>query len=92
MTGSLVVRKSTHVTPFSRDILFTSLYDSLRHRKTAINDATALTVTVIAKLLGQIHSAEIDRDAIATETKAVLQRFDKAAAVHYAAYHPLSTS
>src|SRR5690349_12838458 len=36
--------------PFQRDILFVAVLDSLRHRKTATSDATALTDTILKHL------------------------------------------
>ncbi len=75
--------------PFSRDILFISLYDSLRHRKSATSDASALNQTILSKLLPKAKGAVINREAVVQLTHDVLKHFDKAAAVHYRAFHPL---
>src|SRR4051812_45427334 len=49
--------------PFSRDIVFVSVLDSLRHRKGAVSDATALTESIHARLnLYMDASGAIDRD------------------------------
>ena len=85
-----MVEVNGRLQPFLRDKLFASIYDSLRHRKTALNDATALTDTVIAKVLGLISDGRIEGTVITQQTSAILKRFDQAAAVHYAAYHPLT--
>jgi transcriptional repressor NrdR len=77
--------------PFSRDLLLISLYKSLAHRKTAAQDAAALTTTLISLL--RAHSdteAIMDRDALIGSAHSCLQRFDTAAASHYLAYHPES--
>lgn len=85
---SLIVSSGKHVEPFSRDKLLIDVYDSLRHRKTAISDATALTQTIWNRLQLKIKDASIARDDIAGVTYEVLQRFDKVAATHYQAFHP----
>lgn len=86
---AVMVRRSGALEPFQRDYLFISLYDSLRHRQDAATDATALTATVISKLLEQTQGAVLERHTIVQTAHAVLSRFDHAAATHYAAYHPL---
>lgn len=74
--------------PFERDKLLLSIYDSLRHRKTAQTDATALTGTIITQLLRH-KTAQLHVTLIANTTYSVLQRFDAAASVHYRAFHPV---
>ena len=85
---ALSVLKKNGLEPFSRDTLFVSVYDSLRHRKTVLGDATALTSTIISTLTPLATDAVVDRDVIVTITTTVLQRFDKPAASHYQAFHP----
>lgn len=76
--------------PFQRDILFISVYDSLRHRKTAISDAEALTATILRALPTCFdQNKSVDRTKLITLVAQTLQRFDKAAAVQYLAFHPL---
>jgi transcriptional repressor NrdR len=79
---------SGHVEPFSRDKLLLSVYDSLKHRKTALNDATALTDTIVSHLLRHTQNAALKRDVIVSEVNKILKRFDKVAATHYQAFHP----
>lgn len=86
---ALRVRKNSLYQPFSRDKLLLSIYDSLRHRKTAVEDATALAGTVLTKLYPLIQNATLERRQIVKITREVLGRFDKAAATHYEAFHPL---
>lgn len=71
-----------HSEPFSRDALFISLIDSLKHRKTALNDATALTDTILSQVLAQ-KSAKIGREALIELVYTTLKRFDKIAAEVY---------
>ena len=73
--------------PFSRDKLFLSLYHSCQHRPTAISDAAALTDTVIRKLLAEVRASVLDVRSIAAAAQVALNRFDKAASVHYQAFH-----
>ena len=77
--------------PFSRDKLFLSIYESLKHRPTALSNATALTNTVIAKLLSNAQAGSLERADIINTTEQTLKHFDKPAAVYYAAYHHTSS-
>lgn len=76
--------------PFLRDKLFLSLHKSCQHRPTALTDATALTATIIAQLRGSVHAGILDHRDIIAAALGTLSNFDKAAAVYYEAYHPLS--
>lgn len=75
--------------PFSRDRLYVSIYQSLGHRSDAPEAATALSSTITSSILKTAQEGRIERKAIVETAQAVLARFDKAAAVQYAAYHPL---
>src|SRR5438067_830874 len=52
------------VNPFNRDKLFLSLYNSLKHRPSALNDASALTDTVIQKLRSEVRNGSIRAQTI----------------------------
>lgn len=86
-TSSLLVTKDKESVPFSRDKLFTSIYESCRHRNDSIEAASSLTDTVIKQLLSRIESAALPKSAIVEVTAKALHRFDNAAGVQYAAYH-----
>lgn len=73
---------------FSRDKLFISIYDSLRHRKSALSDAEALTVTIITKLRGILQDGVLTKAQLVATSRETLERFDKTAATVYGAYHP----
>ena len=89
LSGSFMVRKGAgRLGPFDRDRLFISVYESCRHRKSAIDDATALTSIILDQILPLHAESIIERRTIAEVTHRALQRFDKAAATIYAAYHP----
>jgi transcriptional regulator NrdR family protein len=75
--------------PFDRDKLFISIYESCRHRPTATADATALTETIISQILVRPRDSVVEYKEVADTTRRALQRFDKAAATIYAAYHPI---
>lgn len=89
LSKAIAFQNGTHTEPFSRDTLLISIYESCKHRKTALNDALALTDTVIARLLPQVENATLSRQQIIETTTETLKNFDKAASVHYAAYHSL---
>jgi transcriptional repressor NrdR len=86
---ALTIRKDKQLSPFVRDNLFISVYDSLKHRKDALNEATALTATIVSNLYPLAEAAVIDRAVVVTITSTILGRYDKVAATHYAAFHPL---
>jgi transcriptional regulator NrdR family protein len=75
--------------PFSRDQLFLSIYKSLGHRSDALKSSTALTETIIGKLLNKklVKNGVIDSENIAKTSYDILKRFDKTAATFYRAYH-----
>jgi transcriptional regulator NrdR family protein len=76
------------LSPFLREKLLLSLYKSCEHRPTALTDASALTDTVIARVRSHARDGVILSSDITKEVFHTLQRFDKAAAVHYRAFHP----
>ena len=73
--------------PFSRDALFVSIYEACKHRPTALDDAGALTNTIIARLVPAAEHGKLGRNTIITIVHETLDRFDKTAAAVYAAYH-----
>lgn len=73
--------------PFSRDILLLSIHRSLAHRKDAVRASTAITETILYKVIS-LKSPSIDRENLVSTCIETLRRFDKAAAVAYEAYHP----
>lgn len=86
-SGSVTVKSKKQLEAFQRDKLFMSIFDSLRHRKTALVDATALTDTVLSLLYPYMRDAELENFVIIEITVQVLSRFDKVAATHYSAFH-----
>lgn len=84
----LVRRPTGALEPFSRDKLLISLHKSLGHRPTALGDASGLADTVIKKLLADARTdGTIEAAHIAQIVLVALNRFDKAAASHYQAFH-----
>jgi len=76
-----------HIEPFSRDRLFLSLIQALGHRSDVVEAADALTATTIAQLVKSHSGASIEVSAIRSVAHTALLRFDKVAAISYAAYH-----
>jgi len=83
----VVLLRNGALQPFSRDKLFLSLYESCKHRKTALADASALTDTVIKRLSQLVQSGRLEARTIAHSAQVALHRFDTAASVHYQAFH-----
>lgn len=73
--------------PFYRDKLLISLYKSCQHRPSALEDATALTATVLEQLRSRVQDGSLDCATIAGKVHMALHRFDAAAATHYMAFH-----
>jgi transcriptional regulator NrdR family protein len=87
----MVKRSPRELNPFSRDLLFVSIFESCKHRKTALADASALTLTIIGELVKIVEDGSLERDTVVAIATTVLERFDAAAGTMYAAYHPLQT-
>lgn len=83
-----MIKTNNRLQPFQRDELFLSLYESLKHRKTALTDAIGLTDTIINMLCTQINNAVLDKPTIINATTQTLHKFDKIAVTHYTAFHP----
>lgn len=85
-----VAQNASHkrLAPFMRDRLFLDIYESCRHRPTALGDAAGLTETIVDKLLASTKNGVIERNQIVVISKEVLARFDTTAVTFYAAYHP----
>lgn len=75
--------------PFLRDKLLLSIHKSLEHRPASATDASGITATVISLLQHQTDHGLLETESIAITVHEVLSNFDKAAAVHYAAFHKL---
>jgi transcriptional regulator NrdR family protein len=89
-TTLLITNKTGTISDFSKDKLLLSVYRSLGHRDDAINDAVALTDTIMSSIIKPLATPLVDTASIVKTTYLVLSNFDKAAAVHYRAYYPLS--
>jgi len=87
---SLLFRRSEKYTEaFQRDKLFISIHESCKHRKQAVEAATALTDTVLGRIRTKIHDATVMREDLISVTADILKRYDKAAHTSYLAYHQL---
>lgn len=83
---SIKGQKST-LEPFRREILFVSIYEACKHLKRPETAAMALTDTIVSRLLKR-GSPTIERNELVTLVTQVLSRFNQAAAISYAVYHP----
>ncbi len=87
-TKSLAVNDANgKLKPFIREVLFLSLYRACQHRPEAASDASALTETVLQKLVKNLSNGLLSNRDIAAACRSVLQNFDKAAVVQYEAFH-----
>jgi transcriptional regulator NrdR family protein len=82
-----VVGSNGVLNSFSRDKLLFSVYDSLKHRKTAQTDSPAIVDTIISKVMLQNYGPSINIKDLQSVVLSTLQKFDTASAVHYKAYY-----
>lgn len=80
-----VQTRNASLAPFDKQKLFIELYKACEHRSTALNDATALTDTILGLLRAHATSGLLESSDIAMTTHRVLKNFDTPAAVYYAA-------
>lgn len=83
----MVSTRPSSLEPFSRDKLFVSIYNSCQHRASPVGDARALADTVTQKLATYAHHGVVEAKSIAQIIQVAMNRFDKAASVHYQAFH-----
>ena len=89
LSGTLMLLgPNRQLTPLEVDRLFISIYEACKHRPQAVQEARALSMTVLANLRKAGAAPTVERDALVEATKQVLNNFDKTAASVYAAYHP----
>lgn len=73
-----------------RDKLFLSIYESCKHRPTALGDALELTNTIINAVSRESAGAIIPKHSLVAQTEVTLKRFDPTAAIFYKAYYAKS--
>jgi transcriptional regulator NrdR family protein len=83
----IVSDTNTPPKPFSRDNLFVSIYLSCGHRANPVSDATALTDTIVAKVLSSIEDGCIAKTDLFAIAESVLKHFDSIASTSYEAYY-----
>lgn len=87
-TSTVVQKRAQVLEPLNRDKLFISIYESCKHRPTALQDARALTETIIARTLTSQSAEGIVTLASLTESVTqTLQNFDSVSATYYRAYY-----
>lgn len=80
-----IAKRSGAIEAFSESKLFVSVFRSLDHRKSAPDDARALTRTIINQLLAQKQSL-VESTSVSSLVSTILKRFDSAAAVRYQSF------
>lgn len=85
-TTHQVVHADGSAEPLSRDVLFVSLIDSLKHRESAVEDASYLTDTILARILA-LKSPKVMTSIIIDAAYKALKNFESTAAAVYKAMH-----
>ena len=83
----MIKRPNSQLEPFSREKLFSSIYESCKHRKAPEKDAESLTTTIVTKVFVTNSNAVVELNSIKQLATEVLSNFDKASASHYQAYY-----
>jgi transcriptional repressor NrdR len=81
-----VSKKSGVLEPFYRDKLFMSIYKSVDNLEAPVKLATALTNTVLRRIIKQSSYAVISSEQINLLCAQVIKRYDAAAGVRYLSY------
>jgi transcriptional repressor NrdR len=80
------VQHNGHLLSFSYETLYISLYEALKHKKTAVTEAKHLCDTVMQKLASK-RTAVLSTELIVQTTYNILRRYDKLAAALYKTTH-----
>jgi transcriptional regulator NrdR family protein len=87
--GLMLQTPTNKLIPFKKEKLFLSIYKSCEHRKNALDDATALTQTVLTKVVqpGSRLAGQLPIHLLASTVFETLKNFDKVSAIQYSAFH-----
>lgn len=85
-TTHRVFNRNSKIQAFQRDKLFLSIKDSLSHRKNSLTEASALTDTVLSRIL-TLKRGLISTSDIFVIVHGIIKRFDPTAAAVYKAKH-----
>jgi transcriptional repressor NrdR len=87
LAASLMIDDAGTLSPFMREKLFISIYESCRHRDLAAEDASGLTDTVLARIQHKvIDSGVVALSGVTDTAYETLRNFDPVAATYYKAY------
>jgi len=88
LNNSLLVKNNQgDLSPFLEEKLFQSIYESCKHRKSALNDSVSLKDTILRFILLDNNSAIIEKQYVFDKTHEVLSKFDNVSATYYKAYY-----
>ena len=84
---SLARNNSKHLEPFNRTKLYISIYQSLKHRNKALEEAEELTNTVIMKMSNKVRDGLVFIEDLKESVMEILNNFDNTSLVYYKAYY-----
>ncbi|TXG78199.1 hypothetical protein E6P97_00130 [Patescibacteria group bacterium] len=91
LSKSIIVRHTSGaLTALLRDRIFIDVHEAVRHRKTALSDAGALTDTIISGIIAVSDAGETNTQHIKEIIAQTLAAFDHVAATHYTAFYPVT--
>lgn len=84
---SIIKKNSDDLEPFNRANLYISVYESLKHRKAALEESDELTNTIILDLSKKARDGLIFIDDLRDSVMNTLSKFDNTSLVYYKAYY-----
>jgi transcriptional regulator NrdR family protein len=82
-SSAIRIATNSNSEPFSRDKLFLSIFQACEHLPDAIEVATALTATIIGRLLAAIDSPTVPVHTLTELAAKALKHYDSAAFIRY---------
>ena len=87
LSNALRVAKNSSLAPFATEKLYMSIYSALGPSEQSLEQARALSYTIIAKLLKKRGGPTVKAEVIAETTARTLKRFNRLAYIKYVANH-----
>lgn len=84
---SLARNNSKQLEPFSRTKLYISIYQSLKHRPKALEEAEELTNTIIMNMSSKVRDGLVFINDLKESVMEILNNFDNTSLVYYKAYY-----
>lgn len=82
-----VSQNNGQISPYSTDKVFVSVFRSLSHRKSPVEDSRGIATTITESVCQLQRNGVISKGELQKTISKILHRFDNVARVHYDAHH-----